>query len=139
MAFVTAGAVKTAIAAAIKTPEANLQSYWDQHAADAVAYARLDVYGALGQRGFSTEDVDSWDALEAVSKSLALWWALNLGGALSAFDPKFVTNLDRREELETVRLQDGAGADVQPANLIPTGTFRSSRGSFPCDERLPRP
>lgn len=119
MAAVTASEVKSALAPVLKLDEAEMPAYWDgicEHAAD---FAFWQVRDALLSRGFRlTEDVVPWDRLHEFTRDLALWKALNLGGAYDVVPKDTRDALDRREELETVLVYVG-GLWVRPAGDMP--------------------
>lgn len=101
---VTSGQLKTAVAAALKVAEASLPSYWDTLVGEALLVAQNNVYSALLGRGYTQAQVEAWDMLDATWKDLGVFWALTKGGALSAFDRKFIEAIDHREMLKNVLL-----------------------------------
>lgn len=71
--------------------------------------ATSDAYGyivrGLVSRGFgSASQVPLWDDGANFQKAIGAYLALNAGGALGAFDDKFLEKLDRRKELATVQV-----------------------------------
>ena len=93
----------------------NLAAYWDNIITDANNSAWEDIREKLGRRGFTETQIDTWDRSEEFNKDIGLYWCLVKGGVGHNYDDRFIRQLDRRAELETIQVTI-AGAVVQPGD-----------------------
>ncbi len=140
MAAAAAEDVKTALSDLLKLDETDMPSYWGGVCSRAAAYAYQVCRDALLSRGFLPEHVAAWDRLEEFTLDVALWKALNAGGAYDAVPKETLEGFDRREELEEVLVfvgdewikptgdRPGTAASAGPTVAQTGGVFRWDDG-----------
>jgi hypothetical protein len=112
--FITATDLKAAVARYLQQANpANLNPNWDGIVSDALDQSYRDIQGALGERGYSVAQIQTWAEGAAVQKTQGLYWALVLGAGLHSTEPWTVKQLDQRTSLKT--------APVNSINSDPTG------------------
>ncbi len=103
MAAVTAAQVHRSLADALNiADESALPPRWDGIIDEAVTFSANEVSGVLESRGFSVANVAAWDRLFEVTRDLALWRTIVMGGIYNSFDANVIKTLDRRAELHTI-------------------------------------
>lgn len=146
--YITADKLFTYVSAILHRSQVSVQKeapFWqticDQACSDAYGY----IVRGLTARGYgSASQVPLWDDGANFQKAIGAFLALETGGALGAYDDKFVEKLDRREELKTVQVTIGGkwqapdGTGGSPF-AITGGQLDSSGDEFvPFDPNDPR-
>jgi hypothetical protein len=115
--FVKDGHIKTRLAALLKkgsdTGPSGLQPYWDVIVTDSHQSAWNEIVRRLAMRGHSLGQINTWDAGSEFEIDISLFWCLTKGAGLHGYDDKFITKLDRRDELDDVIITSG-GSIVVP-------------------------
>jgi len=143
---VTVDDVLDAVADALHLSEgaARLEPWWQSVASRALPLALADVQGGLVGRGFSAAQLAAWPGFDAVVTQRAVYWSAVNGGALEAFDDKFIKMMNDPNWLKTAVVTDDAGGLVGSASVghgdikptpkdppaFPGGTFTDSEGRF---------
>lgn len=138
--FLKGDAIKTKLQSRLGIDAFAADTPWDTIIADANAAAGNTIKGALLGRGYSPDQIRSWDRLQEFQTDIALFWALVNGGVTKDYDDRLITKLDRRAELATVDVtingalvQPGGGAGV--GGGIRSGTLKNDSDLFPAVRR----
>ena len=123
----------------------NLPAQWASTIVpDAHALAYADLVAILLERGYSQDQVDSWDFGGSYEGRLAVYHALCGGAGLQNLDKKFIDSFDVREALKTVPLISGRKllTPAGPLGIPSTGTTQQGDDLFqwpPADGSDPFP
>lgn len=94
---------------------------WDSIIIDATASSKNSILENLRGRGYSLDQIFSWDAIEDYHTCIALYWCLVKGANLHAItDATMIDKLDRRLELASIAILAG-GDVVTPADELVGG------------------
>ncbi len=85
---------------------------------DALNGSYQEILGRLMARGFTKEQVDSFDRGAEFQRAIGIYLALVNGGVYAGMDPETMKCLDRRKELDSV-LVFNAGIWIKPVGNQP--------------------
>lgn len=106
--------IQTQLAAVLKTDASNLDPYWTATLIPTWhANAYQDIVTRLTARGFTGNQIASWDRGKEFESCLSLFWLLTQGSGLHDFDDRAIERLDRRKELDTM-LITSQGIELVP-------------------------
>ena len=132
--FTVDATIKTDLQSALHLANlSDVPAVWDNIITKSRLRAYGDIVSALLGRGFTMTVVSAWDRGSEFERDLALWWTLNEGATLGAYDDKMLSKLDRREELKTVIVTTGASSGtpaLEPSGQIGQGYLDDSRSTF---------
>lgn len=100
--FLDDDVLKSAVAARLKQDSKDVPPWWDPIITDANVAAHNEICSALAGRGFTHDQIDSWDRGIEFQKAIGLYWVFNDGAITAAYADTFIKPKDRREELKTV-------------------------------------
>lgn len=137
--FLTDADIGAALAHTLKKADyAALQAaaaFWTEIVTNSHESGYKDVYTALVNRGFTAAQIAQWDDGARYELDQSLFWCLIRGGSLHNYDPKLLSNLDRRKELASMRQLVISGVWQGPSlttpGLIMGGETRLGTGVFP--------
>jgi hypothetical protein len=137
--FLSFDQVKERLRTRLGVEDFAVDSTWGQIVADATNNAASGIMGVLLGRGFTQEQIRSWDSLSEFHGDIALFWALVNGGVARDYDDRLINKLDRRAELATVDVMIG-GKLVQPGASaggggVRNGTLSNDNDLFPAARR----
>lgn len=108
MAYITQDQLFAYVSAILHRAQISVEKeapFWKEICNQANADAYGYIFRGLTSRGYgSASQVPLWDDGATYQKAIGAYLALETGGALGAYDDKFLEKLDRREELKTVQV-----------------------------------
>jgi len=113
--YISDATLKTAVAESIGQLSDELASRWDGIISRANVDAYYFVLRKLGERGYTKTEIDAWPEAATFNTDIGLLFCLQRGGVLSSFSDTYIRSIDRRKELESALLMDGAGNFVYPS------------------------
>jgi hypothetical protein len=114
--------LKQDVADALKESSvANLEPYWDSQCQKAVDAAYRDLSGILLGKGYTIDQLDSWDFRVSYSNDQALFWLMTRTSLGMGYDDKEINKLDHRKELLESATIMIAGAPVAPGSASAGG------------------
>lgn len=124
MAWITDQQLKDKLIAVLQKASLEVDAPWDEIIPDANKAAYDDIVEPLLKRGYTIDQIDSWDARTTYNIDIGLFWCLVKGGCTKDFDETFIMLLDRRAKLETLEIILD-GEIVVPETLTGSGTIKS--------------
>jgi hypothetical protein len=116
--FVEDSEIEAGLVDLIKTPLAQIKDYTPRQVKDANTWAYNEIITALTTRGYTLDQIETWDRAAEFEKSQALWWlSFFQSGWFKDVESELLKYLDRREELKTIGLtEDGVPIDPEPGD-----------------------
>lgn len=99
--WITAATVLDRIANALHVASAaSLNARWTAIATRAADAGYRDIYTRLVKRGYTVEQLNSWDYRESFVSDQAAYWALVEGSGLADYSDRDYNKFDHRKELD---------------------------------------
>jgi hypothetical protein len=127
MAQITDTVLKTALASMLKVGIDAMHAYWDGIIRDSNNAAWGEIQRRLTARGFTANQIASWEDSAEFNRDIGLFWCLVKGAGLHGYDDKFIKLLDRRAELLEVQL---ASLPADDADTVGFGKMSNADDVF---------
>lgn len=128
--FTDLDTVKTELAHMLSLSAASdVEDRYDSIINQSIQEGYEEIISALTARGYTVEQIGTWDRAERFNIDLALFWSLTKG-VISQLPFETIKQLDRRKELLTVSLTvDGKPISIDPTTAT-VGNIGSGRMTF---------